>query len=410
MRIIPLLIFFLFITALEYYAYFGLKNSVFSNTRVFPLVYLATTLITILGIILLMILFSRPEPGNLKLSANIIFGLAFSFIIAKLFATSIFLIEDIFRGFGWLFQTVVNFRFAEASVRSGLSGIIAVSLSGLVIILMNYGVLFGRYQFKTHHVVMEFEDLPPAFDGFKLAQLSDMHLGTFDQLRRVKKGLSKLQKLAPDLILFTGDMVNNRATEAKPFVQMIQELHAPYGKYSILGNHDYGEYVRWNSPAEKAANLNSLKSIEKEMGFQMLNNEHVALENAGDTIILAGVENWGNPPFPQFGDIEKAIAGVNANSFIVLLSHDPTHWSEKIVKLPVNIALTLSGHTHGMQFGIEIGKFKWSPIKYRYEDWAGLYTENGRNLYVNRGFGSLGFPGRIGIWPEITLIEFRRKR
>ena len=406
---IPLFIFLFFIAGIETYSYFGLKASLFSDSKVFSLIYFGTTLITILGIVLLIILFSRTETGGMKLTSNIVFGLAFSLIISKLFISSVFLIEDLFRGFGWLFQTVIHFRFAETSVRSGLTGIIALSLSGIVVLAMNYGVLFGRYQFTTHHKVLEYENLPDAFNGFRMVQISDMHLGTFDQIRRVKKGIDKIQNLNPDVIVFTGDMVNNRASEAKPFVDLMKQLHAPYGKYSVLGNHDYGEYVRWKTKAEKDANLEQLKVYEKEMGFRMLMNEHVTFEKNGDSIYLAGVENWGNPPFPQYGDLDKATTGLNSNDFIVLLSHDPTHWSEKVLKSKLPVALTLSGHTHGMQFGIEIGKFKWSPIKYRYPDWADLYTENGRNLYVNRGFGSLGFPGRVGIWPEITLIEFRKK-
>ena len=406
---IPLLIFIFFITAIESYSFFGLRASLFADSKAFAPIFLATTVLTILGIGLVIFTMSSEGIGKLKLPANIIFGLAFSFIIAKLFISSVFLFEDLFRGFGWLFQTVTHFRLAEASVRSPLSGMVALALSSIVILAMNYGVLFGRYQFTTHHKVLEYENLPDAFDGFKMVQISDMHLGTFDQMKRVRKGLNQLQNLKPDVIVFTGDMVNNRASEAKPFIDLLKQLHAPYGKYSVLGNHDYGEYVRWNSKNEKDANLEQLKSYEKAMGFKLLMNEYVSFEKNGDSIYLAGVENWGNPPFPQYGDLDKATKGLNQNDFIVLLSHDPTHWSERVVKSALPIALTLSGHTHGMQFGIEIGKFKWSPVKYRYEDWAGLYTENNRTLYVNRGFGSLGFPGRIGIWPEITLIEFRKK-
>ncbi|MFA9389778.1 MAG: metallophosphoesterase [Prolixibacteraceae bacterium] len=406
---IPLLIFILFILGIETYSFFGLKASLFPNSKMFTSAFIITSLITIIGVLLLFKTMSSAEV-HAKLYANLLFGLAFSFLISKLLVSSIFLIEDLFRGFTWLFQTATRFRLAETSTRSGLSGIIALTISAFLVLAMNYGVIFGRYQFKTHHTVLEFENLPEAFEGFKLVQISDMHLGTFDQLKRVQKGLKQLQDLNPDLIVFTGDMVNNRAQEVLPFIESIKQLHAPFGKYSVLGNHDYGEYVRWNSNAEKIENIEHLKQFQQQMGFTMLLNEHVALQKDGDTIYLAGVENWGNPPFPQYGDLDKAISGLDANKFIVLLSHDPTHWSQKVLSSPIPVALTLSGHTHGMQFGIEIGKFKWSPIKYRYEDWADLYTENGRNLYVNRGFGSLGFPGRVGIWPEITLFEFRKKK
>jgi len=406
---IPFLIFILFILGIETYSYYGLKASLFSGNKIFSYLFVATTLITLVGVVMLLIT-ARTEYSNIKLSVNLMFGLAFSFILAKLFASSVFLFEDILRGFSWLVQSVIRFRLAEIPVRSNLGGIVALTLATILIVSMNYGVLFGRYQFKTHRQVLEFENLPEAFDGFTIAQISDLHLGTFDQMKRFQKGLDKLQKLNPDLIVFTGDMVNNRAEETFPFIQSLKELHAPFGKYSILGNHDYGEYVRWNSNAEKVANLDKLKKIEKEMGFKMLMNEHIQLQINGDTIYLAGVENWGKPPFPQYGNLGKALEGLNSENFIVLLSHDPTHWREEILPSPTRVELTLSGHTHGMQFGIEIGKFKWSPVKYRYADWAGLFSENGRNLYVNRGFGNIGFPGRVGIWPEITLFEFKKKK
>ena len=406
---IPFILLILFVLGTGTYSYFGFKTSLVPEEKSLLVIYLIMLVLIILGIVLLL-----QQAGHgystVKLIANILFGLAFSLIIANLFNSILFLFEDLFRGFLWIIQSVFHFKLVEVIPRSYISGFMAMLLSGLIILAFNYGVLFGRYQFKTHHVVLEYENLPDSFDGFRMAQISDMHLGTFDQMKRFQKGLNKLQALQPDLILFTGDMVNSTADEALPYIENFKALHAPYGKFSILGNHDYGDYYRWESPQAKDANLSKLEDIETDMGFKMLDNEHVVLHKNGDSIILAGVENWGLPPFPQHGDLSKALEGISAQNFTVLLSHDPTYWSEKIINSPTPVALTLSGHTHGMQFGIEAGKFRWSPVKYRYADWAGLYTNGDSKLYVNRGFGSIGYPGRVGIWPEITIIELRKKK
>lgn len=406
---LPLLLFILFLVGIEVYSFIGFRYGLNLPSKPLTYTYVLTLLITVAGIILMMNTF-RGAHENMPLYANLLFGLAFSFIMAKLFASTLFLVEDIFRSFTWLFQTAIKFRLADWVHRTYLAGIVAASLSLLTIFLINYGVWFGRYHFKTHHITLEYDNLPDAFDGFRIAQISDLHLGTFDQKNRVNKGLKKLQHEQPDVILFTGDMVNNRAVEAKAFIESFGKLKAPFGKYSVLGNHDYGEYVQWESDQARNKNLDDLKDIHQKMGFRLLLNEHIAITNENDSIYIAGVENWGEPPFPQHGDLNKSISSLTPNDFIVLLSHDPTHWRNEIIKHPTNIELTLSGHTHGMQFGIEIGKFKWSPVKYRYADWAGLFEEAGRKMYVNRGYGSIGFPGRVGIRPEITIIELRKKK
>ena len=228
-------------------------------------------------------------------------------------------------------------------------------------------------------------------------------------MSKVKKGFDLLQAQNPDVILITGDMVNNKAIEAKKYIDLMKNLKAPYGKYTIWGNHDYGEYVRWKSEEESMNNLKDLENYEKQMGLEWLNNTNKAIVKNNDTIYIAGVENWGLPPFPQNGNLDKAIENLNSEDFTVLLSHDPTHWREKVLKNEKNVELTLSGHTHGMQFGFEIGNFRWSPVKYKYKDWADLFEENGKYLYVNRGFGCIAYPGRVGIMPEITIIELRKK-
>lgn len=406
---LTLIIFILFLTAIEIYSYFGLRVSLFSDrTTLFTIIYLATTLFTVVGIFIMFKSFANPA-NNQTLMLNIATGLFFSLIVAKLNFTSLFIIEDLLRSFLWLFQSVFNFRSAEFISRSYIWGLFSFSTGVLTLLFLNYGVWFGKYHFKVHHKILTFENLPDEFDGFKIAQLSDLHLGTFDSKKRVQKGFDLLQEQNPDVIVFTGDIINNRAEETLLYIDAIKNLHAPFGKYIIWGNHDYGDYMRWENKAEKVDNQEKLEGFGRQMGFQWLNNKHVALTKGDDTIYLAGVENWGLPPFPQHGKLNEAIEGLSLNDFVVLLSHDPTHWREVVLKTAKNIGLTLSGHTHGMQFGVEIGKFRWSPVKYKYSDWADLYESSNQYLYVNRGFGNIGYPGRVGIRPEVTIIELRLK-
>jgi len=242
----------------------------------------------------------------------------------------------------------------------------------------------------------------------KLVHISDIHSGSFDSLEAVQRGIDLINAQNADIICFTGDLVNNDSREIEPFIQDFKALKSKYGIYSCLGNHDYGDYKHWKSKEVKQQNLETLFKHHQAMGFKLLNNSNVELTNKGEKIVILGVENWGKPPFPQHGDLDKALKNVNNADFKILLSHDPSHWDYKVLTHPTNIDLTLSGHTHGMQFGVEIPGFKWSPIKYLYPRWAGLYQEATQYLYVNRGFGFLGFPGRVGIWPEITVIELKK--
>ncbi len=406
---VPLIIFSLFLAFIALYTFFGLRSALFSvHPKLFGLIYLGLELIVITGIITMVHAFSN-FPINQSKGLNFMVGLSFSIIIAQLFTTSFFLVEDLLRAFLWLFQSAVKFRLSEFISRSYIWGMLAFVVGGFFLVMLNYGVWFGKYQYKVHKKTLYFENLPEAFNGFKIAQLSDAHLGTFDNYKKVVRGLKLLQKQNPDLIVFTGDMVNNKADEARIYVEAFKNLHAPFGKYTILGNHDYGDYSRWKSAKEKSGNLTHLHEVEKQMGFEWLDNRHVALTKDHDTLFLAGVENWGLPPFPQHGDLKRALSGLSDDDFIVLLSHDPSHWRAQVVQALPKVALTLSGHTHGMQFGFELGKWRWSPVKYKYHDWADLYENNHQYLYVNRGFGNIGYPGRLGIRPEITVIELRRK-
>ena len=253
-----------------------------------------------------------------------------------------------------------------------------------------------------------FDDLPEAFDGFTITQLSDIHSGSFDHTSAVQRGINIAKAQHSDLFVFTGDLVNNAAWEIEPYIDLFKQIKAPFGQFSILGNHDYGDYIQWDSLQEKEANLEQLKAQHKKLGYRLLLDENLELEKNGQKISLVGVQNWGKG-FIQLGDLDKALKGVNENAFKILLSHDPTHWVEKVRHHKAKIQLTLSGHTHGAQFGVETAGLRWSPVKYIYPYWAGPASYNGRQLYVNRGFGFLAFSGRLGIWPEVTVLTLRRR-
>lgn len=270
-----------------------------------------------------------------------------------------------------------------------------------------YGVGFGRFNFRIESVELWYDDLPESFDGFRVVQFSDTHLGSFSQIDIVETGLKIINDLKPDIIVFTGDMVNNEAAEAKKFIEMFQQLSASSGKFSVLGNHDMGDYRRWGTIDEKASNIEQLVYYQQKMGFDVLLNAHRFIRRGNDSIMIAGVENWGLPPFAQYGDLEEALSSHPDFPFIILASHDPSHWRAQVIP-QTSINLTLSGHTHGMQFGITNRFFSWSPVQLKYNEWGGLYQEGNQKLYVNRGFGYLSFPGRIGMPPEITLIVLRK--
>ena len=286
---------------------------------------------------------------------------------------------------------------------------LAVLLAAFPFFGFLYAIVRGKYDYKVHRQTIYFDELPEAFDGFTITQLSDIHAGSFDNEGAMQKGIDLAQSQKSDLFVFTGDLVNNHSDEIEQYIDNFSKLRSPYGQFSILGNHDYGDYVQWDSPKDKEANLDKLKLHHKDLGFRLLLNEHVEIEKGGQKIALIGIENWGKG-FKQEGDLKKAMLGVDESAFKILLSHDPTHWEEQVRYNPIDIHLTLSGHTHGAQFGVEVAGLRWSPVQYRYLDWAGLINQKNRYLYVNRGFGFLAFSGRLGIWPEITVITLKKKK
>ncbi|RYE12455.1 MAG: metallophosphoesterase, partial [Sphingobacteriales bacterium] len=284
---------------------------------------------------------------------------------------------------------------------------LALILGGTVLGTFMYGIT-NRYRYRVHRITLKYPNLPAAFKGMRIVQVSDIHSGSFDNKKAVEHGVEMVMEEKPDLILFTGDLVNNKAEEIQPYTDLFSKFNAPLGVFSTLGNHDYGDYVQWASKEEKTKNLDWLKQTHAKMGWRLLMNEHVILQQGNDQIALVGIENWGaKAGFPKYGDMKAAYAGLPEKNipFKILLSHDPSHWDAQVRTEYPDVDLTLSGHTHGMQMGIEIPGFKWSPSQYVYKEWAGLYHEGKQYLYVNRGFGFLGYPGRLGILPEITVID-----
>jgi hypothetical protein len=269
--------------------------------------------------------------------------------------------------------------------------------------------MFGfstKYHYRVRRLKLAFDSLPPSFKGLKIAQLSDIHSGSLRNPAAVSRGIDRVLAEKPDLILFTGDLVNDKAVEVGDYQAIFARLKASLGVYSILGNHDYGDYAWWENPEAKKANLDHLKRIQREMGWRLLVNEHVVFERNGEQIALMGIENWSaKARFPKYGKMDQAYLGTEKYPFKILMSHDPSHWDAEVRSDYPDIDLMLAGHTHGMQFGVEMPGFKWSPVQYLYREWAGLYEKGRQKLYVNRGFGFIGYPGRVGIMPEITIIE-----
>ncbi len=358
-----------------------------------PLIYLAYWLVD--ALLVSTILYSVLR-GNTKLLSRLIAPMLLS-IVPKLFGSLILILEDLTR----LFRDFPPRNYAVSEL--------AFLTAAILFLVLLFGLTRGRHYYKVRKETLYFDDLPPTFDGFTITQLSDIHSGSFSDKQGVQKGIDLVNAQNSDVILFTGDLVNNLASEMDAWISAFAQLSAPFGKYAVLGNHDYGDYIPWENKEAQLANLNRLKQVHTEIGFQLLLNESRFIQKDDGTVALVGVENWGKGGFHQYGDLKKATARVPDDAFKILMSHDPSHWDAVTVRHHQPIHLTLSGHTHGMQFGFEVFGFKWSPIKYFYKQWAGLYQKQDRYLYVNRGFGFLGLKGRIGIWPEIAVITLKRK-
>lgn len=343
-----------------------------------------------------------------------LYGLFVAILLAKVLISFILLLEDIVR-IPYSLLTRRKRREVEPDAATIISrrqflakGAILTGLLPLTGIL--YGMVKGRFRYTIHQSTIYLPNLPEAFDHFTITQLSDLHVGSFDPASRSELiGLvNMINEMKSDAIFFTGDLVNSLASEMDEWLDVFNQMQAPVAKLSVLGNHDYGDYVSWPSDAAKEENLNQVKALHGQLGFQLLLNEHTVLEKNGEKLYVIGIENWGKGDFPKFGDLERAASGLQADDCMILLSHDPSFWQEFVTRSPFRPELTLSGHTHGFQMGLETPAFRFSPSQWIYEQWAGLYTEGVQHLYVNRGLGTVGYPGRLGIWPEITQITLRR--
>ena len=394
--IILLAVFFI----IEIYVYQAIRNITTNNY--IRIGYWVFTLLAY-GIILYWILtFNRASRDHQQIQLMV--SAMMIFVLPKLLSVIFLLIGDFTRfvEFGFKYFTAKESYFPE---RRKFISTTALAAAGIFSALAIDGIIFGKYRHTVRKVKLRFKNLPENFKGYKIVQISDVHSGSFFNPQKLQKAIDLINEQDADVVLFTGDMVNNYADEFKPFIPLFKSIKAKDGKFSILGNHDYGDYGAWNSREEKAQNIPTLKNYQAEAGFKLLRNENIALEKNREKIYLLGVENWGIKPFPQYGDLDKALKGVPEDAIKVLMSHDPTHFDEVVKKHKTNVHLTLSGHTHGMQFGLDLKNIKWSPVKFKYKKWADLYESEGKYLYVNRGFGVIAYPGRVGINPEITVIE-----
>jgi len=372
-------------------------------------VYWTLSISAIAFLLLLPYLNMESWPKNVK---NYIFATIAGLFVAKILASVFFLIDDLRRGITWILSKMFPENIDETNVndawnlsRSAFLSWAGVAVAGSFLGTFIYG-FSNKYNYQVKKVRLNYQNLPAGFKGFKILHISDIHSGSLTYKPEVQKGVDLILAQKADLILFTGDLVNDRSTEMHDFLDVFNQLKAPKGVYSTLGNHDYGDYVNWESAAAKRTNLEELKVVHQQLGWRLLMNEHVEIESNGDKMALLGIENWGaKGNFPKYGKMNQAYPGTEKYAFKILMSHDPSHWDAEVRPNYSDIDLLLSGHTHGMQFGLETPFFKWSPVQWMYKQWAGLYEEGKQKLYVNRGFGFIGYPGRVGILPEITVIE-----
>lgn len=374
------------------------------------------TVITLIGLFLYH--FVNPDILGRNFRSFIMVWIFMNYF-SKLFAVIFLFFDDLLRLGKLIIRLFISLKpkAAEDSDKASVGKSItraeflaksSLIAAGIPLAAMTYGIAVGAHDYRIRRATIFLPNLPRGFDGIRIGQISDIHSGSFFSRTAVRGGVGMLQREKPDIIFFTGDIVNNTAEELKEYVPVFGKITAPMGVYSTLGNHDYGEYVPWPSEIAKKKNFEKLKKAHKEMGWNLLMNENRIFGKEGESIAVLGVENWGGGNFPKYGKLDKAYAGTENAAVKLLLSHDPSHWDLQVRPEYPDIDVMFAGHTHGFQFGVELGDIKWSPSQYVYKQWAGLYQEENQYLYVNRGFGYLGFPGRVGIPPEITIIELKR--
>jgi uncharacterized protein len=397
---------------LDFYVFQALRTvTQQSSEKMRFVIHLSYWLVSAATIILMM---SFPYIQALqasKIFRNYIFAILVGLFFAKLLGSLFFITDDLRRGGLWTMSKIFPSTGAQymgegnAIPRSMFLSWLGLGIGGTLFGTLLYG-FSNKYNYQVKRVKLAFDTIPNGFKGMKLVHISDIHSGSFQNKPAVNHGVDMILKENADLILFTGDLVNDRATEMKEYMDVFSRLKAPMGVYSTLGNHDYGDYVAWPTKAEKDQNLSDLKQVHQQLGWRLLMNEHVLLERNKEQIALLGIENWGaKGRFPKYGKMNEAHPGTEHIPFKILMSHDPSHWDAEVKTKYQDIDLMLAGHTHGMQFGLDNPYFKWSPVQWMYRQWAGLYEDGKQKLYVNRGYGFIGYPGRVGIMPEITVIE-----
>jgi predicted MPP superfamily phosphohydrolase len=402
--LIPFIIFTLLVIAVEIYTFQAFKT--ISKSKLIRFSFLAVSVGIYIYFFVTLLTYDRSNGQTPQFQMAV--GLLLTFSIPKLVIILVLFGEDVYRWILKLISAISSDETRSLVGRRQFVSQIALGLAAIPFVSFIYGIVQGKYNYKVLKYQLTFDDLPEAFDGYTITQISDIHSGSFTNKEKIQYGVDLINEQKSDLMLFTGDIVNNKADEMDDWIDVFDKLEAKEGKYAILGNHDYGDYMDWKTPQDKIDNFQKVKEIHKKIGFDLLLDEHRYIEKDGQKIALVGVENWGKG-FNQAGDLERASAGIQKEDFKILMSHDPSHWEEKVKNDDFNYHLTLSGHTHGLQMGIEIpGWIRWSPSKFVYKQWAGLYEEFGRYVNVNRGFGYHAFPGRVGIWPEITVIELKK--
>ncbi|MFN0276357.1 MAG: metallophosphoesterase [Chitinophagales bacterium] len=403
---IRVLLLLAFVIGVDIFAYSAFVTA-FGASQVLQILYFSTSAIILTSIFLFGNYNLREK---LRIPRQIVSAGMFILFVPKIFISIILLFESIVillkGGVNVFANQILDIESFHLGVeRSVVWSWFAILTTTFLFIAFVYGALFNVYNYKVRKLNLKLMTLPKAFNGLKIVQISDIHAGSLSDRNEVEKAVNKINSLQPDLVFFTGDLVNNIALEAENFVDVFERVQARHGVYSILGNHDYGDYMYWQNPDDKIRNLEYLKELHAKMRWRLLLNEHVHIEREGEKIVVAGVENWSaSKRFTQYGKLEQALEGIHETFTVLLLSHDPSHWKGEVLDHPAKIDVTFSGHTHGMQFGFEFFGIKWSPVKYFYKQWAGLYSESQQHLYVNRGFGVIGYPGRVGILPEITLV------
>ncbi len=395
---------------IDYYAYSAIKSV--TTSKLVSQIYWGVSVVSIVA--LFAYHFLPPDLLGKKVRMLIMTGIFINYF-SKFFGILFLFIAEIFRFFQWIWmklQSLTASTTAETPVndpvisRSEFLTKTAMVASALPAISLTWGIISGAHDYRIRRVKLKLANLPKAYHGMKLGQLSDIHSGSFFNKVAVKGGVDMLLKEKPDLVFFTGDLVNNTATEVNDYINIFDKVKAPLGVFSTLGNHDYGDYVQWDSPQAKRQNLQDLMAAHKQLGWDLLMDEHRFLNLSNEKLAIIGIQNWGaGERWPKYGNLEKAKLNTDDAAVKLLLSHDPSHWDARVRTQHKDINAMFAGHTHGMQFGIETEYFKWSPSQYAYKQWAGLYESEGQQLYVNRGFGYLGYPGRVGILPEITIFE-----